>query len=490
MPVWYYQTMLIDGVSVSELQKDKNLPIGHSVRSFLAFLEEKIGVTILFNKRNYHDGRLDLAEQFTLAQKMIGAGLISSLFPAEKLPDEPKVKMWACRINSEKNKISGGISYTDDGDAIYAALAEALERYIWKEETDYYRKPLFASVFELQARGRLFFDPYVFVSYSTEQRISEPRLFFDENTKFTWIEGTDLLTKKPRYIPSQTVTGVKNYNHPVGMGISPLIRNRMTIGLATWPTLTGARLAGALECIERDAYMIMWLNQATLPRIDLASLAQKHRSIGDIIQNFERYKLKLHCIPMLTDAPTHTICTVVEDVSGHAPRFTIGLKAHRSITRAIEKSSLEALRARRSVRMSVQQDGELLEEFDKPTGHRDRLLYWAKEENARELEFLIRGELMSLQPKPWDNDSEEEHLKRILAWCKQENIDCVSISLTHSQKNLSTFFIEMVAMPQLQPTHLFDKDMTLGGERWRTVPQKFGFQHRSEMFSERPHPFV
>jgi ribosomal protein S12 methylthiotransferase accessory factor len=277
------------------------------------------------------------------------------------------------------------------------------------------------------------------------------------------------------------------------MGISEesLIRHRNTTGLATWPTQTGARLAGALEVIERDAYMIMWLNQLALPRISLESLRARSAALSEFLDTCARYRLKVHALQLLTDAPTHAVCVIVEDESGHVPRFSFGMKAHRSLTYAVEKATTEALRARFSCRRQDIAGKRWDHSVPKSeVGHYDRILYWGLPENANKLEVLLRGKEVDVPLAEWENDTPEEHLKRIVSWCRDSGYECVSVSLGASKKNPTTWSIEMVVIPELQPMHLGEKFQQLGGERWKSVPRHFGMTPRAELFIDEPHPFA
>jgi ribosomal protein S12 methylthiotransferase accessory factor len=268
----------------------------------------------------------------------------------------------------------------------------------------------------------------------------------------------------------------------------PHVRNQNTIGLATWPTQIGARLAGAMEVIEREAYMIMWLNQLVLPRINLQPLCDEHPSLAKLIETCARYRMRVHAIRMLTDVPTHAVCVVLEDLSGHAPRFAVGLKANRSLVYAIEKSINEALRARRGYRNYFMQGNT----WDASTpvadiGHRERLYYWGAKPEG--LDVLISGAEETVPHMPWDNDTSEQHYDRIIQWCAQKGFECVSVALTRSPSNPTPFHIEMVALPDLVPTHLRENERAFGAERIRSVPEAFGYQPLDEPFTDSPHPF-
>ncbi|MBY0293951.1 YcaO-like family protein [Patescibacteria group bacterium] len=475
--------MILDAAAFSDVQDSKPKHIKWATTAFLELLEQKLGVRVVFDRFNFPYGKTELTYCFELAQKMVKMELIKMVRPVMQFQDEPRLKMWVCGNVSERKFQTGGASLDDEEGALMAALAESLERQIWRQD-DYFVQRIYISESDMQ-RKRIPHTPLQsFASFTPEQRNSQKRLQFNENTKFLWVKGVSLVSKKNLHVPAQAVSSAHN-----GLDVTahePLIRVRSTNGLATWPTQIGARLAGVHELVERDAYMIMWLNQLTLARLDITPLLSQHPTLMKFVRDLERYRFRIHCIPMLTDAPTYAMATVIEDMSGKGPRFTIGLKAHRSLVVAIEKSATEAMRARYAARLT---DYEIPDAVSK-VGHYDRVPYWAREGNAKKLEFLISGEMKVIEPQPWDNDSEESHYERIIEWLRSNDMEAVSVPLTHSKKNVSKFHIEMVVIPKLHALHLSERDLAFGGERWQSVPKMFGVQPRKEMFTAEPHPFA
>jgi ribosomal protein S12 methylthiotransferase accessory factor len=257
-----------------------------------------------------------------------------------------------------------------------------------------------------------------------------------------------------------------------------------------WPEKSRAQLAGALEVIERDAYMITWLNQITPARFPLDDIARKNPSLLRLVHMCRRYKLEPHAIRLVTDAPTYAVGVILEDMSGVAPRFGFGLKAHYSLAQAIEGALLEALRARRAYRRYFAAG----DTWDPATpvrkiGHRDRLYYWGVPENAEKLAFLLRGPVSALHEEVWDKDTNSEHMARIVTWCRDSGYACVSVSLGASAMNPTPWSIERIIMPELQPTYLTEEQAQASGERLSEVPKRMGHVPRKEPFLEAPHPF-
>ncbi len=479
--------VIIDGIPFSEIPTSGTTAT--SIKAFIQFIEKRLSGRFIVDLKTQPLGRTDILGPLRVAESLLKAGVIESFYPTSSLPDEPKIYTWLCEYAySSKKGYAGGATASDESSALFAALAEGLERYIWYTQTDYFVSPLTCTTGEIVQQSP-YIAPQTFSSFSPEQRSSARDLYLDEEAQYLWIKTISLSTRKHVYIPGQVVSAAI---HTLHKQKEPLIRQQTTIGLATWPTLAGARLAGALEIIEREALMVMWFNQLTLPRINLSLLRNKKESLQALLQKCEKYRLKVHAIQMITDAPTHTICVVVEDLSIHAPRFTLGLKAHRSLTYCIEKALTEALRARHGYRSRIAKGvtWDPRTPVDK-IGHHERLYFWGQPENAKSLEFLIQGEEIEYKADAvWENDSEKAHLNRVLSWCRNNSFECVSVSLGKSVANPTPWHVEMVVMPDLQPTHLHEGFRHLGGSRLKHVPQLFGYTPLATPHIATPHPYL
>lgn len=471
------------------LDTSKNSGKSTALASFVDFIERKLGVRAIYDLRNIPFGNLELLEPLRIAQSFIERGILTSFAPVQPFFDEPHLRIWGALCNTKKNDRTGGASQSDDKAALTAALAEGLERYLWFTQNDYFVDPIRATPGEIAKKDH-FLTPERFVGFSDLQRSKNPNHTLHEDATYLWIKAQSLISSTKVYIPAQVASA--SFHPTTDAFKEPLIRQQTTIGLATWPTLAGARLAGALEVIEREALMIMWYNQLTLPRIQLTSITGKNKSLDALLASCARYNLKVHAIPMMTDAPTHAVCVILEDLSGCAPRFALGLKAHRSLPYAVERAITEALRARHGYRNFFQNGGT----FDTTTpldsiGHIQRLHYWGIPENAKRLEFLVEGpEYPHLFDTPWEESTPEQHLEQVLAWCKEKSYECLSVSLGTSKANSTPWHVEFVIMPDLQPTHLHEQLRHLGGTRLKSVPESFGFTPRKEPFIGAPHPYA
>ena len=476
--------MIIDAIPATQTFKNTHVT-ERAVASFLKYIEQRLHVSVIRNVRGL-PGAQELLEPFHLGTLLQSAGIIQAFGRVTDFPDEPQTKSWFAICNDPATNMAGGTTWDNDADALYATLAEALERYIWFTQRDYFLNPTRATASGIQKRGQSI-APGKIVGFSDEQRADRSHRHLRDDTEYLWIQGTSLIRGDRVYVPAQTVSGIRYLSPDIK---EPTIRRPTTNGLATWHTQIGARLAGVLEVLERDAYMISWLNQLTLPRFSLDSLCSRDPGLAQHVAVCERYRLKTHVVQLLTDAPTHVVAVILEDMSGNAPRFSFGLRAHRSFPFAVQKATTEALRGRRAYRVWSNKGGTW--DMSTPTleiGHRERLYYWGVPEHAKNLEFLIQGPEIEATPALWENDSEEEHLRRVLRWCAEKSFECISVSLGAAAKNITPLHIEMVVMPELQPTYLTEFTQTFGGTRLKDVPAAFGYTPLKRPFADAPHPF-
>lgn len=455
--------------------------------SFIQFIEKKTGASLVYNKNIFPYHKAELADLFELAQSLHEAGALLDFYPATVFSDEPPLHYWRGVFNTGDEGTAGGSHPTDERLAFTTMLAEALERNIWFTQTDYFRKKRIAT------QGAISHLPHIapnrFAGIPEEERLKNPHMALRTESEYLWIEGYSWVSRAPIFIPAQAVSGHKEVHARVRTHKEPLIRRAVTTGLATHPNRTEALLGGAMEIIERDAYMILWLNQLTVPRHDINAAAKGDADLTHTVEACARYRLKPHALELPTDAPAHAVCVVLEDLSGIAPRFSVGLKAHRNLVRAISGALHEALRARRGTRRSIQNQARAAKKAS-AIGHYDRIIYWAEHDHAAKLSFLIEGPMRVPEKKEWSNDTAEEHFARVTTWCRDNGYELSSVSFTATHINTPRWHIEMVSMPELQPIYYSESLPHAGGTRLRTIPVKLQYPVRTPFFTEEPHPFA
>jgi ribosomal protein S12 methylthiotransferase accessory factor len=490
--------MLMDIIPFHQVWKEtRNSSFAtRSIISFIHFLEQRLGAEFVYDATNIGYESSNMAGVFELAEALRAQGVISLYGRHTSLPDEPRIAYWFAKYGIKGDRRATGSSVDDNRLAFTIALAEAIERYVWFECTDQFLDLRNATVSEI-TKNKEALSPERFVGYSDFQRENNPQLHYKPSDVFAWVEGYSWTKEKSSWVPAQIVSGHKTLLAGKPPRMEPAIRQAITTGIAVHPKRINALLSGALEVIERDAYIIMWLNQLSLTRIDPSEFLMKSEALNKLFSRCKRYRLEPHIIRLITDAPTYALAVVLEDTTGSLPKFTIGLKAHRDPVRAIEGATFEALRAHvgpRRAKMTLSKSKIDWEPSRKTIDitHFDRMMYWAEEsfvDRADRLAFLIKGDFRPLGKEEWEADTDEEHFERIVKWCRKREYELVSVSHTGTAKNVPGWHIEFVVIPELQPMHFSEKLPYVGGKRLHDIPLKFGYIPR-EPYLDDPHPFA
>jgi thiazole/oxazole-forming peptide maturase SagD family component len=455
------------------------------VRTLIQLFSETFKINVYTDKTTFPEKMYFLTK---MSEKLQQTGTISNSFPfIQYMYDVPYFTAWTTKHSNGMS--AGGITIRDPYYAAVASLAEGVERSLWHNEIDYFLNPVVSSFSEL-SQTAVALNPHVCVGLSSDARRSSTRIAFNEQTRAMWIQAYSHSLKNAVYVPAQLVS--KKYFLDVrDASTEPTLFVPITTGLATGENEVDALLGGALEIIERDAYMILWLNQLSLPRIPESYILEY---ADPLLQNLftlcSQNQLSVHCMRMITDAPTHAILTIVTDSKRGMSYTTLGMCAHRSLLHAIEKSLLEALRGRQNL-IIKRFNSDLGEEkkFDEITLN-DRDVYWTQNNRGQLLSFLYAGEYERVPVvAPWENDTPQEHLARITAWCRDKKYDLLSVNLGTSKKNITPWHIHMMLIPQLQPMNGSEKYPYTDGIRLSEIPKQFGYTPRTP-YIEHPHPFV
>lgn len=479
--------MLIDALSFPEAWRTLHGTSlwARSIATLAQLIERRTGGHVLYDGQRIPFEKEDLLDLFEVAETLKAAGVIEGYGAQHRLADEPKMRQW--RVDISRDRLAGGCSVDNERLALTAALAEGLERYLWFSATDYFRSPTYATDAEIGSRGRAV-HVRSFESFTDEQRNADAKLKLSDSARYLWVRGYSHTAAAKTWVPAQTISGkhgAENFRN----GGEPVIVTPITTGLATGPTREFALLNGALEIIERDAFMITWLNQLTPPRIDLAELRRQHIAVDALLAACERYGLTVEAVRLPTDAPAYAVCAIVTDEQAHLPPRTIGLKAHRDLARAVTGALQEAVRIRATARWHISKDTQSAKKTGNQLNHVDRLVYWSHGERYKKLDFLCAGSHAALDAV-WQDDNESAHLKRIISWCRERSYELASVSLTDSKKNVTAWHVEMVVMPTLIPIHQNERYRYFGGARRESVARMFGYVPRSHPFTEEPHPFA
>lgn len=429
-------------------------------------------------------------------------GVIQFPYPEfdELFNDEPKIfglRLWTTPTEGKtdgqsKGFVRGysrGVSF-DFEEALSKVVGEFLERYPLTLYRD--KNLITSSVHELRKNEVSFFDPFLLDQFSDWQKERFPRYQFDTMSQFRFVEGMSLMTKKRALIPAQLVYW--NYKYVSG---EPIIQQPITNGAGGMFTRTEALLSGLYELIQRDAFMVFWLNRIAPPRIDIASI--KSEEVQRAVAMFERYGIEMHVLDVTSDFVIPSVVVVLIDKYGSGPAVALGGGCGLDVEDIIMRGITEAISVRYWLR-NVMRGGsyELPKDYEAFAHHqlhaKQRLSYWGNPGMQKKIQFFLQGEQKSIETlfpkirnKKMTSEQQLRYLKTIFQK-KGERYEIFYYEAQHEILEKLQYSSVSVSVPAMLPLYLDETKAPLGNPRLREVCRVLGYEP-AETINPLPHPF-
>ena len=430
-----------------------------------------------------------------LEKRLVGPNrLIRRFYKAPFWNDEPKFYQYVAEINFAKFGIrssdvyASGIDYFSETKAKIKALGEAIERFF---SSKYDIKELISNSFtKLKRKSTRVIDPSLFLAFSKKQikRFEQRGIcLWKEDIPIKWTKATDLFTYEKVLIPAQLVYVPYFINEP-------LIRLPITTGCASHLRVSEAIYKGICECLERDSFMIYWLNKLSPPKIDVASI--NNSLIKRLIDVFRRYYLEWHVFFLKTDFPLWNIMSILIDKSNdeNTPILSVGLSSDLSITKAIIHSASEAQLGRlfiRRVLLERERNGKIEKiKYDEIYTHEQRGVFWSKKKKLKSIRFLFKNRncIKFKKDKPLPIEKKNEILLNTI---KKLGYHCFLVKLGGLPVNRTKWKVIKILIPELCPLYLNEQFKYLGSKRIYELLEKLGFKSKSKVkINKLPHPFL
>ncbi len=381
---------------------------------------------------------------------------------------------------------SGGYSLDSEEMALLKFIGESIERYC----LDVYKnKDLIFSSYKDVKNHAIDIHSIVAVSDKQKQNPYFKRFIISDTDVLGWVRGISLKTGKSTLIPAQLV--YLSYTFPKN---EKIIYMPISTGAAGGTSLLAALRRGICEIIERDAFLIGYLNKLSPPKIDLKSL--KNRDINHWLQLFERYKLELSVLDITTELGIPTFLSVVLDHTGIGSAVSAGLKTHLNPLEAILDSIKESQHPRCWVRRMAEEDSGKIKKirpFDIKTLE-ERALYWFPIKRINNISFLLKRKAENLKKYNFSSaTSEKDQLRLVLQKLWDYDMDAYFVDITQSKFRALGYKVVKVIIPQLSPFYLNEDVRYFGGTRLYNVPVTLGLRNKplsEESLNQVPHPFL
>lgn len=436
-----------------------------------------MGKSILSKQENSLDTVLEEYSWFINNNKEV----IPKIFRLPLYNDEPKIFSYVANYKTEfkdSEHVAGGFSFNKKV-ALVRVLGEAIERYCLDAHNP---KPVYVG--SIKNIPSFYLNPLSLTVFSQNQykRASFKKFKIDKDTKFSWIKGVSLTSNTSLLVPDQLVV-MNNQNYD-----EKWILNPISTGAASGLDLDSALYRGVCEIVERDAFLISYLNKLPSPKIDLLSI--KNEKIKQVLRIFNNYKLELIVLDITTDLAIPAYAAITLDKTGLGPAVSVGLKAGFEVEQTIMGAIEESLMTRSWIRDKFIYNDPKYKRKNEISDLTDRAHFWFPLNSIKYLDFWLKSnKVKNIKKMKLPGDK----LNSVVQLLKQKNMEIVYVDISNNKLKKYGIKVVKVIIPQLQPLYLDERYPYLGGTRLYEVPIKMGFLKIAKQENELnkiPHPFL
>lgn len=414
--------------------------------------------------------------------------VIKKVYSTALYNDEPKVYSYHCLFKDRYSKkssddsIASGVAF-DKNRALLKLFGEIVERYALTINNN--KKFIFGSYSNLSRKYKNILNPADLIPFSNNQlrlhKINKQKL---QSSKLHWVEGKSIMNNKSILIPAQLVFAPYIYQED-----EPLIIWPISTGAASGKSLKTAIYKGICEIVERDAYMISYLNKLSLPQINTNKI--KNIRIQGMLESLKRYKIEPNLIDITTDIKIPSIAAILVDTTEQGPAISVGLKTGFDTVDTIIGAVEEALMVRSWIRDKFiylepkYKRNKIIKTVE------DRAHLWFNKNVLKNLDFWLKNKQNKINLKISKNT--ENNFSKTIKIFKEKNIDVIYVNLTTKEVEGYGFKIVKVIIPQLQPLYLDEQYKYFGKDRLFQAPIDMGFLQKPKSENELnkiPHPFL
>lgn len=366
---------------------------------------------------------------------------------------------------------NGGAGLTRE-EALAATIGESIERYC----SNFYDRErfIFSTFRDLKSQA---VPPDHFVLFSERQYCQDDFPFepFNERSTIYWTRGYSLVDRTPKLVPACCVYLPYAYGREESV-IGPSI----STGLSCGASLEAAILMGIYECVERDAFTIMWLNKLSMPVVDMHTARS---AVGRVfLDKFASANMKFCVCDITSDLGIPTFYTLALGNSAVGPLACIGSATRLDAEDAIKKTLVECAQSRPYLRYVLRNERNWTcgDNFSNVRSFDDHArLYSSMPELMPKLQFVDEKPTRALTEVPnCSSGSVTKDIEICLAKLADKGLDVVVVDLTTRDVAGVGFRVVRVIIPGLQPLHGDHRRRFLGGKRLFQVPQILGYTKR------------
>jgi ribosomal protein S12 methylthiotransferase accessory factor len=371
------------------------------------------------------------------------------------------------RMAPPEERVAVGKGLTDK-EAMRAAFGEAIEHYCAAQVDE--QKTRLARWSDIQDFS---ISPAEFVLYSDSQygRADFLHHKWKEDDEITWIPVRELPSGREIFAPASLVFLTSSM---------PRTEDRLTFatsnGLAAGPNLEFAILNGLCELVERDGFLIHWMNKLPAPEVDFSGVQGLDADIRD---HYQKFGTQIRVFNLTTDLPIYVMMGIALDQTGTGPAAIVGLGCNLDPNAALRKCLLEICQTHPG---EVRRFGEIsaenrLKKYEDILTLMDHSAFLMMPGRLDEFSFLLgNGRFQALESLPSYGAGD---VKQDLDTCIQTlvNAGCRVAFADLTTADIVDFGMCVVRAiaTGLQPMHFGFGQERLGGRRIYHVPKTMGY---------------
>ena len=391
--------------------------------------------------------------------------------------DTEDARYWSC----------SGKGLTDDA-ARRSALGEAVERYggfAWSAATLRYGRRD-----EIDSDT---LDPRALVLFADEQYSAAlPYSRYDDATAMSWMPARDLVSGRVVQVPA--LAALMDY-HPRSDAehLFPVTSN----GLGGGATLADAALAATQEVIERDAFLLTWLNQLPAQRVDPNT--HPEAELVGICHAYRRRGIAVELFALARDHPCHVfLALAVAEDDRELPAVVTGLGADIDPAVAARRAILEIGQVRPALRANLRRAStqtrlsELLANPSAVHDLEDHDLLYASPHMRSAFGFLRAAPMTNFN---WETQARTtgDKLDLLIDAFARAGRQLLYCDLTPAELQRLHLYSVRAILPEFQPIYFGEQERRLGGRRLFDFPAHLGFGAVSRTIASlnpNPHPLA
>jgi ribosomal protein S12 methylthiotransferase accessory factor len=364
-----------------------------------------------------------------------------------------------------------------------AAIGEAAERYAGSVVPE--SSLVLATAAEL---GRAAVAPERFALFAPDQyaRPGFPFVPFTKDLRIRWARGFSIPRGEEVFLPAQLVylswRRIASNEARIAYSTSS--------GLACGPTLTEAVLFGLLELVERDAFMLMWNNRLSLPRLDwhgdafLGPFVERY--LGPTGARFTTVDLSGFLAVPVTAA-------IVEGDGETEPALAVGAGSAATMRDAVVKAVAEAFAVRSWGRTMLRAHD--VDDLERPIAtFADHIRFYLRRPQAERAGFLPASdrtvgvdEIASLAGR-----TALDQIEEIAAKLAGQDAYVYAVDVTPADLRDAGLAVAKIVSPELCSLDVHHDARFLGGTRLYRLPVELGLRETPATGADLnpdPHPF-